>query len=621
MPEQPRDELEPAAPKAASVRGAAWLVPEILVVVFDRRQDDAEAQAVLETNGSSHSLPLRQLDIPAGPEGSGGSVGLLFVHVPEPLRPALARSRLVLETGESELSLSGRQVGEAARSLRELARRHLAPLPGPARNEISHFAAIAAPGLAGAAAEKLQEALHDLRAALREHLRPADESARMGLGVEKLLSIDAFAFYAYGWMGDRDAKVTRMTAVTPEGERVDLSERLFRYRRPDVSALFPGERGEAAGTGFACYFELNSPSHLSRGWMFEIENDRGDAVEVEAPEAICGRPAVTVEILEDPYHQHRQDDELMATHVVPAVTRLQAQVQALGQVDSSTDFGSVPRSPEVSIVVPLHGRIDLIEYQLAKFADDPELRSAELIYVLDSPDQGEQLLALAGGISEIYRVPFRIHVLAESVGFAGACNAGAAAASGRLVLLLNSDVLPSRPGWLGSLAAFYDETPRIGALGPKLLYEDDTIQAAGMYLHKAPEETVWRDAHYFKCLHKSFPAANVARPVPAISGACMMVVRELYEQLGGMRGAYVRGDYEDFDLCLRLAELGLENWYLPHVELYHLEALSYESSARLGANRYNAWLHTHLWRSRIETLMSGHESPDGAPALNVAAGE
>ena len=187
------------------------------------------------------------------------------------------------------------------------------------------------------------------------------------------------------------------------------------------------------------------------------------------------------------------------------------------------------------------------------------------MYVLDSPDQREDLLALAAGLSSIYRVPFRICMLEENVGFANACNAGASVASGRLLVLLNSDVLPARHGWLHELRAFYDGTDDIGALGPKLLYEDDTIQEAGMYLHRPPGSNVWHDAHYFKCLHRSFPAANVSRPVPGLSGACLMV------QPGALRATrraarHLRqGDYEDFDLCLRLAEAGRQNWYLPAV--------------------------------------------------------
>jgi GT2 family glycosyltransferase len=74
----------------------------------------------------------------------------------------------------------------------------------------------------------------------------------------------------------------------------------------------------------------------------------------------------------------------------------------------------------------------------------------------------------------------------------------------------------------------------------------------------------------------------------------------------------VRGDYEDFDLCLRLSADGLENWYFPGVELYHLEGQSYTSEARRPANRYNMWLHSHLWGDRIAALMESADGPGPA---------
>ena len=542
-----------------------------------------------------------------------GFEGLLVVHLPARPRELLEAGQLTLRAGRRTASIPSAEITNARRDVSELLRRQLAPLSASARNEISHFLATAAGGFESGSADELSEALFRVRGGLREHLqRPEGWNERRGAGVEKLLRIDPRAYFAYGWIGDRDADVPRVTAVSPEGERVELGERLFRFARPDVWKLF-GRRGRSStGAGFICYFELQSPSQMPRGWLLETENERGDRLEVEAPRVIGERDDVIAAVLEDPYHQRSQDDDLMARHVVPAVTRLQEQVEELTAIESVEDFGELPSSPEISVVVPLYRRIDLIEYQLAKFADDPDFRETELVYVLDSPDQREDLLALSAGLSSIYRVPFRVCTLEENVGFANACNAGASVASGRLLVLLNSDVLPARHGWLHELRAFYDGTDDIGALGPKLLYEDDTIQEAGMYLHRPPGSNVWHDAHYFKCLHRSFPAANVSRPVPGLSGACLMVSRELYEQLGGLRGIYVRGDYEDFDLCLRLAEAGRQNWYLPAVELYHLEALSYDSEVRRHANRYNAWLHTHLWRERIEALARENGSPEGA---------
>ena len=83
-----------------------------------------------------------------------------------------------------------------------------------------------------------------------------------------------------------------------------------------------------------------------------------------------------------------------------------------------------------------------------------------------------------------------------------------------------------------------------------------------------------------------------------------MIDRDLYEEAGGLSHAYVQGGYEDSDLCLRLIELGRQNWYMPGAELYHLEAQSYTSERRKLAAAYNVWLHTH----RVERPHRGSHS-------------
>ena len=268
------------------------------------------------------------------------------------------------------------------------------------------------------------------------------------------------------------------------------------------------------------------------------------------------------------------------------------------------EFGDPPDAPRTSVIVPLYKRIDLVETQLATLADDADFQQTDLIYVLDSPEQERELLGLCGDLHELYRVPFRVAILEQHHGFAGANNAGATLARGRLLLLLNSDVLPALPGWLTMMARFYEATAGIGALGPKLLFDDDSLQHAGIYFHRAPASHVWENAHYFKGLHRSVPGANVTRTVPAVTGACLMIARSLYERFDGLRGIYVQGDYEDTDLCLRLLEAGFENWYLAECELYHLEGQSYDLAARLRNGRYNSWLHTHLWNDAITDVMA-----------------
>jgi len=270
-------------------------------------------------------------------------------------------------------------------------------------------------------------------------------------------------------------------------------------------------------------------------------------------------------------------------------------------------------------VVPLYRRVEFLEQQLAQFVHDPEIRESDLIYILDSPEDAGYLRRLAGELFRLYGVPFRLATLSENGGFSVVNNLGASLARAPRLLLLNSDVLPARPGWLSRMVEFYDANPAMGALAPKLLYEDDSIQHAGIYFDRPPGAPTWSNEHYFKGLHRSFAAANVARQVPAVTGACLMIDAELYRHLGGLRGMFVRGDYEDSDLCLQLTESGRENWYLPDVELYHLEGQSYSANAeqasdRYLANRYNMWVHTHMWRDRIEEIMRRHRDGGNAPA-------
>ena len=165
----------------------------------------------------------------------------------------------------------------------------------------------------------------------------------------------------------------------------------------------------------------------------------------------------------------------------------------------------------------------------------------------------------------IYNVPFRVATLATNVGFAGACNTGASLRAGPDAAASELRRAARPRGLARQMRDFYDATPNIGALGPKMLYEDDSIQHAGMYFTRYPDPglRIWVDATYYKGMHSSLPAANIARPVPAVSGACLMIERELFEDLGGLQQIYVRGDYEDSHLCLELLDRGRETGTCP----------------------------------------------------------
>jgi GT2 family glycosyltransferase len=263
-----------------------------------------------------------------------------------------------------------------------------------------------------------------------------------------------------------------------------------------------------------------------------------------------------------------------------------------------------------------------VEHQLAHFVDDPELLGADLIYVLDSPELEDQLRDQVTRLHRLYPIPFRVVNLTANGGFARANNLGASLARGRVLLLLNSDVFPENPGWLGQMLRFHDSVPAVGAVGPKLLYEDDTLQHAGLYFDRPAGTHLWNNEHYYKGMHRDLPAAAESRPVAAVTGACMMVATDLYRSVGGLAGDYVQGDFEDSDLCLRLIQAGRENWYFAGTALYHLEASSYDAGRRNLHDGFNRWLHTHLWNDQIREIVAADVGSvlEKTPELKVSTG-
>ena len=383
--------------------------------------------------------------------------------------------------------------------------------------------------------------------------------------------------------------MSHLTVLTPEGRRVELAESVFRYQRADVADFFESRLIDKPG--FIAYFETPEPSLLASGWILEVRLSDGQAVEIEMPPVVSEIRVARATVLGDLQLERLPGDDLKKDHIRPALERIQRRLTDGLAIDTVDDHGTSAPEPEVTIIVPLYRRMEFLEHQLSQFVNDPEISEADLLYVLDSPESADYLRPLAVQLFRLYGVPFRLATLTRNGGFSAVNNLGASIARGRLLLLLNSDVLPSEPGWLAKMIKFYDATPKIGALAPKLLYEDDSIQHAGLYFDRPPGDHVWSNEHYFKGLYRDLPAANVARSVPAVTGACMMISTKLYQQLGGLRGRFIQGDYEDSDLCLRLLGMGYESWYLPDVELYHLEGQSYSSSERGLMTEYNKWLH------------------------------
>ncbi len=150
-------------------------------------------------------------------------------------------------------------------------------------------------------------------------------------------------------------------------------------------------------------------------------------------------------------------------------------------------------------------------------------------------------------------------------------NFGEKYATGEYLLLLNNDTEVITPKWLEEMV-MYAQQERVGCVGVKLLYPDDTIQHAGIgfgFLTLAGH------------MHKNFPAGHpgymgrlvYAQDVYAVTAACMMVRKNIYEQMGGLDESFAVA-FNDVDFCVRVREAGYANVFTPFAQLYHYESKS-----------------------------------------------
>ncbi len=274
-------------------------------------------------------------------------------------------------------------------------------------------------------------------------------------------------------------------------------------------------------------------------------------------------------------------------------------------------LGNPTINPEVSVIVPLYGRSDFVEHQLIEFCRDAWFaQNAELIYVLDDPKLADSFPALAEYLYRLYRLPFKWVWGGVNRGFSGANNLGASQAAGTKLLFLNSDAFPQQPGWLQALLRVLDDHPEIGAVGPRLVFADGSIQHAGMEFMRRDELGIWINHHPFMGLDPKLDRAQELTMVPAVTGACLAIRRRDFDRIQGWDTGYLIGDFEDSDLCLKLRAEGLKIGYLPMVQLTHLERQSFkllgQDDFRTRVTIYNAVRHQNRWQNLLEESIVNH---------------
>ncbi|MGY6249654.1 glycosyltransferase [Bosea thiooxidans] len=417
-----------------------------------------------------------------------------------------------------------------------------------------------------------------------------------------------------GWLRDPDELLEEVLLHRGAGEPIAMLSRLQRF----PVRLPTGEEGETrAATGFAGFasdYAAGAPVLQPR---CEIKLRSGTTLTLRPPVQPADAATIRARALSAIPPQYLTAAMLEET-LAPILAACQEELRENRLKPVVKRFGPVSIKPKASVVIPLYRVYDFLRVQVAAFAGDPWfVENAELIYVLDSPEHEAEVSHLLGGLHLAYGLPMQLVAMRRNGGFSAACNAGALQARGEALALVNSDVIPAGNGWLPALIAKLDRQRRVGAVGPKLLYDDGSLQHAGLFF-KRDRKGTWLNHHYFKGMPGSYAPANVERPVPGVTGACIVMLRELFDELGGFDESYVIGDYEDSDLCLKIRRAGFGIVYAPSVALYHLERQSISRSAdymRGAASQHNAWLQTRRWDAQIEALMLAFETSAGELAL------
>lgn len=227
------------------------------------------------------------------------------------------------------------------------------------------------------------------------------------------------------------------------------------------------------------------------------------------------------------------------------------------------------KEPLVSILIPTRDHAKITGACLKSIFEKTTYGNYEVI-VIDNGSVEKETLDLFSKYKKKYK---NFKVLVENIEFnySRLNNLAAKKAKGDFLVLLNNDTEIISSNWLEMLVG-YAMQPHVGAVGPKLLYPDDTLQHAGVILGLGGVAS-----HAYLGSERDdlglYGRLRVPYNYAAVTGACLCVSKRKFEEVGGLEED-LKVAYNDIDFCLKLLKKGYYNVFLPMVELYHYESKS-----------------------------------------------
>jgi len=225
--------------------------------------------------------------------------------------------------------------------------------------------------------------------------------------------------------------------------------------------------------------------------------------------------------------------------------------------------------PLVSIIIPFKDKADVLKVCIESILKKSTWENYEIILV---DNQSEELETKEYLDQLKYNKKIKLLSYDHPFNFAAINNFAVQEAQGEYFLLLNNDTEVISEDWIQSMLE-HAQREEVGAVGAKLIYPNDLIQHAGVIIGLNGIAN-----HAFGKTHRNdlayFGQAEVIRNYSAVTGACMMIKKDIYQKMGGLNEKDLAITFNDIDFCLRLREQGYLVVYTPFAELYHHESLS-----------------------------------------------
>ena len=232
---------------------------------------------------------------------------------------------------------------------------------------------------------------------------------------------------------------------------------------------------------------------------------------------------------------------------------------------------AIKGNPLISIIIPFRDKVELLRKCVRSILEKTTYEEYELLLVSNKSTEFETFHYL-DSLGEYEKI--RILKFEEEFNFSKINNYAVREASGDYLLFLNNDTEILSEGWLTYMLE-HAQRDEVGAVGCKLLFPDQRIQHAGVVIGMTGLA-----GHVFAGLpdhsYSYLGSSDFVRNVMAVTGACMMVKREIFKRAGGFNDSFVVCG-SDVDLCIRIHKMGYRNVYTPHAVLYHHESASRDS--------------------------------------------